>query len=339
MRFFANVPVNADLRGLAGDAILSGRFPHAVIIEGEDAPTKALFARQIAAALLCTGAKEADALPCRGCAACRKVLEDRTPDVVTVRREDKATIGVEPIRAMRGDMYLSPTEAPRKVYIIEDAHTMTVQAQNALLKVLEEPPTEVNVLLLCERSEAMLATVRSRAQTLRMPRLTEEELDRFAEERPALRAIRHGQPDTWQEMKLACDGCAGRLEELAGRTQLTAMQKQREAVFAILEATAGRKGYAAMADAVRRLSGKRKELTQDLSLLSLALRDLCLALRCEDAPLLCYTDRGQAQMTAQALGAVRLHAMYDAVCEAMDDLAKNANVSLVLAEITATFQG
>ena len=119
MRFFEDIVGNEDLRRRVGEAVSAGRFPHAVIIEGQDGIGKNLMARQIAAALLCTGAEAAETLPCGRCAFCRKTAENRMPDVVTVTREEKATIGVDPIRAIRSDMYLSATEAPRKIYIID----------------------------------------------------------------------------------------------------------------------------------------------------------------------------------------------------------------------------
>jgi len=337
MRCFDDIVGNEDLCRRVGDAVSAGRFPHAVIIEGQDGIGKNLMARQIAAALLCTGAEAAGALPCGRCAFCRKVAENRMPDVMTVTREDKATIGVDPIRAMRSDMYLSATEAPRKIYIIDDAHTMTVQAQNALLKVLEEPPTEVNILLLCERSEALLSTIRSRAQILRMTPLSPEELERFADRQPALQVIRRGQPEVWQDLKLACGGCAGHLLALAGRGQAAALQKKRDAVSGIIDAVAGRRGYAALSDALKRLAPKRKELADDLGQLSLALRDLCLCECDENAPLLFYTDRTRAAETARTLGRVRLCAMFDAVSRAIGDLAGNANVGLVTASLAVSF--
>lgn len=337
MRFFEDIVGNEDLRRRVGEAVSAGRFPHAVIIEGQDGIGKNLMARQIAAALLCTGAEAAGTLPCGRCAFCRKTAENRMPDVVTVTREEKATIGVDPIRAIRSDMYLSATEAPRKIYIIDDAHTMTVQAQNALLKVLEEPPTEVNILLLCERSEALLSTIRSRAQILRMTPLSEEELERFADRQPALQVIRRGQPDVWQDLKLACGGCAGHLLALAGRGQAAALQKKRDLVFGIIDTAAARRGYAPLSDALKRLAPKRKELTEDLATLSLALRDLCLCECDENAPLLFYTDRTRAVETARALGRARLCAMFDAVSQAMGDLAGNANVGLVTASLAVSF--
>ena len=333
MRFFEDIVGNEELRRRVSEAVSAGRFPHAVIIDGQDGIGKNLMARQIAAALLCTGAEAAGTLPCGRCAFCRKTAENRMPDVVTVTREEKATIGVDPIRAIRSDMYLSATEAPRKIYIIDDAHTMTVQAQNALLKVLEEPPTEVNILLLCERSEALLSTIRSRAQILRMTPLSEEELERFADRQPALQVIRRGQPDVWQDLKLACGGCAGHLLALAGR----GLQKKRNLVFGISDTAAARRGYAPLSDALKRLAPKRKELAEDLATLSLALRDLCLCECDENAPLLFYTDRTRAVETARALGRARLCAMFDAVSQAMGDLAGNANVGLGTASLAVSF--
>ena len=122
-------------------------------------------ARDMAAAAVCTGPEPR---PCRLCRHCRKVAEDIHPDVITLGRlEDdkgrlKREIGVDQIRSLSADACVMPNEAQRKVYIIREAETMNIPAQNAALKLLEEPPLGAVFLLCTTNASRLLPTVRSR---------------------------------------------------------------------------------------------------------------------------------------------------------------------------------
>lgn len=139
------------------------RLSHAYMLLGPEGPERDREARKLAAALVCSAANA----PCGVCRDCRKVLEGIHPDVITVEREttDKGLrqgILIGQIRAMTADALLAPNEAIRKVYIIAQADRMNVQAQNALLKALEDPPGHACFILCAVSADAMLPTVRSR---------------------------------------------------------------------------------------------------------------------------------------------------------------------------------
>ena len=141
---------------------------HAVILSGGGEVTKER-ARTLAAALLCQGTGEK---PCRVCRHCRKVFRGDFPgihpDVAAVERgfntagKLRREITVDQIRALVEDASVLPNEAEHKVYILPEADTMNIAAQNAFLKLLEEPPAFVSFLLCAQRAEALLPTVRSR---------------------------------------------------------------------------------------------------------------------------------------------------------------------------------
>ena len=122
-------------------------------------------ARELAAGAVCSGAGKR---PCGVCRNCRKVMQGIHPDVITIglpsddRGKPKKEILVEQIRAMVSDAYIMPNEAERKVYIVEDADCMNDAAQNAALKLLEEPPAGVVILLCAVNTRKLLPTVRSR---------------------------------------------------------------------------------------------------------------------------------------------------------------------------------
>ena len=141
------------------------RMSHACILSAPTAEEGLRMARRLAQEALCErGGKQ----PCGRCAACRKVLGDIHPDLITVRRltDDKGRlrreITVDQIRAVSDDAWVLPNEASRKVYIISEADRMNTPAQNAALKLLEEPPNGALFLLCVTNPALLLPTVRSR---------------------------------------------------------------------------------------------------------------------------------------------------------------------------------
>lgn len=151
------------------------KMMHSYIISGDGDAARSR-AREMAAAALCEGA---GAKPCRACRHCRKVFQGEFPgihpDVALVeRRADKSgkvrrEIVVDQIRALAVDAAVLPTEAGGKVYIFPEADTMNIAAQNAFLKLLEEPPQGVMFLLCAESREKLLETVQSRCGEVRLP--------------------------------------------------------------------------------------------------------------------------------------------------------------------------
>ena len=146
-----------------------GRISHFYLISGPEGSGKRTLARLLAAAIVCTGAQK----PCGICAACRKVLSGSHPDFITVDDPEKKTVPVDLIRKARADMYIQPNEADRKIYLFPRGQDMGVPGQNALLKILEEPPAYGVFILLTDRAEALLPTVRSRGTALAMQNLPE----------------------------------------------------------------------------------------------------------------------------------------------------------------------
>lgn len=140
--------------------IKAGQLPSTIVLYGKDEASRHKTALLCAKALLCEG--EMESLPCGECGACRKTELGRHPDVTVLAPVDGAVPKVDDIRRVRTDVFASPFEADKKVVIFEMAHMLNVQSQNALLKILEEPPKNVYFILSCPSTDMLLPTVSSR---------------------------------------------------------------------------------------------------------------------------------------------------------------------------------
>ena len=164
------------------------RIAHATIVTAPDREECLARALDMAAALVC---QAAGPVPCGVCRACRKAREGIHPDIIRVKRPEddkgrpKREIPVDTVRSMAADAPVLPNESERKVYLIEDADTMNTAAQNAALKLLEEPPRGVYFLLCVSNGSLLLPTVRSRCAVW-SARAEEQELD------PELRKLAEG---------------------------------------------------------------------------------------------------------------------------------------------------
>lgn len=137
--------------------IKNNRLPHAILLEGEAGLGKKTLAKYIAKAFLC----HQDEKPCLLCKSCHLIEVGSHPDLMIVSPEGSG-IKVDQIRKLRNEAYLTPMMSEGRVFIIDLAETMNENSQNALLKVLEEPPAKVCFLLLCSNSNVLLPTIRSR---------------------------------------------------------------------------------------------------------------------------------------------------------------------------------
>ena len=165
---------NSGVHNALTAAIKADRLPHAVLIEGDKGTGRHTLAKFIACAAVCGGEDK----PCGECRDCRLERAGTHPDIHTTAPEDgKKNITVAQIRALRSDAYVKPHMSVRSVFIIDSADTMNEQAQNALLKVLEEPPGSVLFVLIAENKAALLDTVISRCTvfSLSPPEISEAE--------------------------------------------------------------------------------------------------------------------------------------------------------------------
>lgn len=170
---FSDIIGREEIKEHLRTAILQNKVSHAYIIQGEHGSGKRLIANVFSAALQC---EEQGINPCGMCRSCHQAETNNHPDIVWVTHE-KLSIGVDDIREqINNDIGVKPYSGPRKIYIIGDADKMTEQAQNALLKTIEEPPKYAVVILLAENVNRLLSTILSRCVVLNLKPVSEEEI-------------------------------------------------------------------------------------------------------------------------------------------------------------------
>ena len=156
------------------NALSTGKVSHAYIINGEKASGKEFIARIFAQTLQCEQGGEE---PCNECRSCKQAVTNNQPDIIRVMHEKPGTISVDDIRTqVNNDIAIKPYSSKYKVYIINEAEKMTVQAQNALLKTLEEPPAYAVIILLVSNINALLQTILSRCVVLNMKPVEDEQV-------------------------------------------------------------------------------------------------------------------------------------------------------------------
>lgn len=170
---------NRRLKENLSASICRGKISHFYLISGPAGSGKKTLARLLSAAILC---KEAEK-PCLTCPACRKVMADSHPDLITVSDPEHKNVAVKIVREVRDAMFIRPNEADRKIYVFPQE--LGIEGQNALLKILEEPPPYGVFMLLTDNPEKLLPTVRSRCTELALQSLPEDILrSRLCQEFP-----------------------------------------------------------------------------------------------------------------------------------------------------------
>ena len=146
------------------NAIKTGKVSHSYIFTGRPGSGKKLLATTYAMTLQC---EKGGTEPCQKCDSCKKAMGKNHPDIIMVNHEKPGIISIDEIREqVIYDVAVKPYCSQYKIYIIPDAHMMTVQAQNALLKTIEEPPEYAVIMLLTSNVDALLPTIQSRCVRL-----------------------------------------------------------------------------------------------------------------------------------------------------------------------------
>ena len=189
---------------------LNGRMASAVLLIGESGVGKRTFARLLAQAMLCGGTDNAEKKPCGACSGCRRFAARTHPDALfpaPLPREK--TIKIDALRGMIDTLSRHSLEGGQRVVLIENAELMTPQAQNCLLKTLEDGAADTNFLLTCDVESALLPTIRSRCRCVRVQPWEADRIEKAL--------LRRGVPaDRARALSVYCEGSLGRALQMQG---------------------------------------------------------------------------------------------------------------------------
>ena len=320
---------NKKLKSTVSADIRSGKAAHAYIIDGIKGSGKHTAAREICAAAVCEHRTDSNIpIPCGHCPSCRKILSGISVDVMTVSNGEKATIGVDAIRGIRSSLYVTPNDGEKKFYIIENAHLMTPQAQNALLLSLEEPPPYVMFLLLSEDTSALLDTIKSRAPSIRTERFSPEFVLDYL-----MKHSKNADREKAVNAAFLSDGSLGKAAELmkSGTAELKLYNLAAELSNALLSPK--------KSDGMILLSSMpkdRQSVCRVLSLTRFALRDAISSKK--GGSLLFYPKDSGVPDNTKKISVKRLIELSSALTDAENDIAANCSANTVLTSIILNSQ-
>ena len=174
---------------------------HSYMFIGTKGIGKKLFAKEFAKGILCTNQ---ESKPCGTCKSCIEFISQNNPDYYDIKvKEEENSIKIETIRQMQSKVQELPIVSERKVYIIDDSELMTKEAQNCLLKTLEEPPEFVTIILIVSNENLILNTIKSRCIKIYFNDITDKELRSYINEKLA-------ETQFSENMISACNGSIGK---------------------------------------------------------------------------------------------------------------------------------
>ena len=318
-------------------AVARESLPPSLLFTGPDGVGKRLVAEALAQVLNCPSTTTADAHgavardACGRCSVCRRIARGGFPDVTMIEPGETGWITVEPVRDATQQAAYRPFEGRRRVVVIDQADRLVAQAQNALLKTLEEPPASSQFLLITARPDTLLPTVRSRCPQLRFGRLS------AADVAEALMSRHEYDEKDARSAAAVADGSIGRALDMASREVAAA----RDAATGLLgSVAASRDPRARLAAAQGLVGGKprgrgtpaagRAELTRRLQALASLIRDLELLLVRADVRWLANADlAGDLTLLVPAFDRERCARAFSAVGRALDAVDRNASPKVV----------
>ena len=308
-----------DVVGHFRKAIATGRVSHSYILSGETGAGKKMLASAFAMALQCDR-READ--PCGVCASCRKAMNGNHPDIIRIRHEKPGTISIDEIRRqLVGDVTIRPYCGPRKIYLVDEAEKLTPQAQNALLKTIEEPPEYAVILLLTGNTDALLPTIRSRCVKLELRPVSDAAVKKYLMERLQV-------PDYQAELDASmARGNIGRAREIAASGE---MLRLTETSLEILKKADGCE-TGELAEIIRRLAEDRLHIGEYLELFRFWYRDVLLwKASGEQAPLMFRQEIPAIKKQAEERSYENLERILEALEKTGVRLRANVNFDLAM---------
>ncbi|GMQ65180.1 DNA polymerase III subunit [Vallitalea maricola] len=300
-------------------AIKTNKISHAYIIDGEKGIGKKLIANTFAKTLQC---QKKGISPCDECISCRTFDSLNNPDVIYVEQTKKTGIGVDDIREqINQDINIKPYQHSYKIYIVDNADTMTEQAQNALLKTIEEPPSYVVILLLSNNINKFLITILSRCVVLKLKPIMPDKVMNYVIEELEISDYRS------ELITSFAQGIIGKAKELASSTEFFDM---RESMIKIVDSIINGDDYQLL-EVSQKFEDYKDDIEDFLDLLMTWFRDLLIVKKINDEMYIINRDKYRTLLKqAQVLSYNRISIMIENINKAKNLLKQNANFRLVI---------
>ena len=266
MSSFKDVVGHKNIIKYISSAVHADAVSHAYILNGERGSGKRLLANLFAMSLQCQNRAE-DGEACGKCQSCKQAQSGNQPDIIKVTHEKPNTISVDDIRTqVNNDIVIKPYSSKYKIYIIPEADLMSAQAQNALLKTIEEPPEYAVIMLLTENAEALLPTIRSRCVMMKLRNIKDQLVKKYLMEHLHV-------PDYQAEIDASfAQGSIGRAKEAATSQEFAEMTQN---ALRILKYANTMEVYE-LSDAIKSLSEDKQNINDYLDIFQFWFRDVLM---------------------------------------------------------------
>lgn len=332
MSRFMDIVGQEQLKEHLQNAIRLNKVSHAYIINGERSSGKEFIAKTFAMALQCENLPNDQQAtePCGECHSCKQAMSGNHPDIIFITHEKPNTISVDDIRSqINGDVAIKPYSGPKKIYIINEGEKMTVQAQNALLKTLEEPPEYAVILILTSNVNALLPTILSRCVLLNMKPVKNEQVKEFLMENMAV-------PDYKADICVAfARGNIGKAKLLAKSEEF---DKVKDEALTLLKNINDMEINEIVA-AIKKINEYKFEVSDYLDILSIWYRDVLLFKATHDANHLIFREEIQyIRKVADKSTYEGIEKIIDALEKSKQRLTANVNFDLTMELLLLTIK-
>ena len=327
MGSFKDVVGHKDIINYIRSAVTENKVSHAYILNGERGSGKKMLASLFATTLLC---EKQGPDPCNECHSCRQAESGNHPDIIRVTHEKPNTISVEDIRRqVNEDIQIRPYQGPYKIYIIAEADLMTVQAQNALLKTIEEPPAYAVIFLLTENAEALLPTITSRCVMLKLRNIRDTLIRKYLMETMHV-------PDYKADMCTAfAQGNMGRAIMLASSDHFNEIREEAVQLLKYINEM----DISEITKAIRKIGTYKLEINDYLDIIMIWYRDVLLYKATKDMDKVVFKDQiSYIQERAKKSSYEGIELILESLEKAKTRLKANVNFDLVMELLLLTIK-
>ncbi len=309
-------------------AIREGKVSHAYIFDGPALSGKRTLAGIFAKTLLC---EEGGVNPCGHCHSCLMAESGNHPDIITVTHEKPTTLSVGEIRQqLVADIGIKPYTGRRKVYIVPDASLMNSQAQNALLKTLEEPPSYAVIILLTDNEMKLLPTLRSRSVTLKLRPVSEKLIEDY---------LKKNTDSDERQIKIAAafaGGVPGKAKAVIADESFDSLKSE------VLRAAANadRFSMSEINEAVKKASEYKDRINDYLDMLMIFMRDVLLTKAAgDDAKLVFAGEEPLLQRKSEEMSYEKINRIIEEINTVRNRISSNVNFDMSMELLFLTMKG